>query len=206
VTAAGDERAQLTARGALLRGKVDELLTDLNSRTERLREAQRTAAALSATVTSTDRRIRVSVDATGMVTELWLAPTAFDHSRPDVLARALGDLIRQATMRVRGQRAEVLRPLTENLPDVSDLVPGAPSLREMLPSIPEGPAPDAGAPPTGPDRPTANGGFARSPFPAAAPPVAASPRVSPPVGNRHVHPPAPEDEEMPATWMRDDDL
>jgi len=141
MTSAGEQRAQLDARSAVMREKVVDLLDQFQERTTRLREAQQAAAALTATLTSPDGVVRVTVDATGMLTELSLAATAFDHTRPDALASTISDLVRQATMRVRRQAAELMRPLTEGLPELPDLVEGAPSLTEMLPKIPDYPAP-----------------------------------------------------------------
>lgn len=142
MTTPGDERARLAARGAALRTKVDELLTDFDDRTARLRAAQQAAAALTATVAAPDDRVRVSVDATGMLTDLHLAPSAFDATTPEKLARTIADLVRRATIQVRGQAADLLRPVTEGLPDLSDLAEGAPSLADALPKIPHYPAPE----------------------------------------------------------------
>lgn len=141
-----NERARLAARSAELRTRVDELLTDFTERTNQLHEAQRQAAALTATMAAPGDRVRVSVDATGMLTDLRLAAGAFEETSPEALARTIVDLVRRATIQVRGQAAELLRPLTENLPDLSDLSEGAPSLADMLPKIPEYPASETAAP------------------------------------------------------------
>ncbi len=138
-------------RQARLRESVNELLGEFERRTEQLGKARQAAAALTATVRSPDGSVQATVDATGMLTELRLSPNAFDHFRPTTLARAVTDLVRRATVQVRRQRADLMRPLTEGLPDLSDLVEGAPSLTDMLPKIPDDPDPRGGARPADPD-------------------------------------------------------
>ncbi|HEY0807339.1 MAG TPA: YbaB/EbfC family nucleoid-associated protein, partial [Pseudonocardiaceae bacterium] len=147
VTTPGEQRARLDARSAELRKRVSELLNQFDERTTRLREAQQAAAALSARLTSSDDLVRVTVDATGMLTDLHIDPSAFARTTPDALARTIGDLVRRGTIQVRGQAAELMRPLTEGLPDLSDLSEGAPSLSDMLPKIPDYPAPEPAAEP-----------------------------------------------------------
>jgi DNA-binding protein YbaB len=131
-----DERARLDARSAVLRERVGELLGDFEKRTAQLSEARQAAAALSAELTSPDGTVRVRLDSTGVLTQLHLSPTAFERTSPEALARAISDLVRQGTAQVRRQSADLMRPVTEGLPDLSDLVPGAPSLSDMLPGIP----------------------------------------------------------------------
>jgi DNA-binding protein YbaB len=140
-------KARLDARSATLRAKVDELLGDFDKRTEQLREARQAAAALSAELSSPDGAVRVRIDSSGALTRLQLGPTAFDGTTPEQLARTITELVVRGTAQVRRQATELMRPLTEDLPDVSDLVPGAPSLADMLPGIPEGPAPETPAAP-----------------------------------------------------------
>jgi DNA-binding protein YbaB len=136
-----DRKARLDARSATLRAKVGELLGDFDKRTEQLREAQQAAAALSAELSSPNGTVRVRIDSAGTLTELRLGRTAFDDTTPEELARTITELVVRGTAQVRRQAAELMRPLTEGLPDVSDLVPGAPSLADMLPGIPDEPAP-----------------------------------------------------------------
>jgi hypothetical protein len=74
-------------------------------------------------------------------------PSAFERTTPDALAHTISDLVRRATIQVRSQAAELMRPLTEGLPDLSDLSEGAPSLSDLVPKIPDYPAPEPGAEP-----------------------------------------------------------
>jgi DNA-binding protein YbaB len=138
----GDERARLAARSAELRTRVDDLLGQFTERTAQLRAAQQAAAALTATLTSPDDLVRVTVDATGMLTDLHIDRSAFEHTTPEKLASTIGDVVRRAATDVRRRSASLLRPLTEGLPDLADLAEGAPSLTDMLPKIPDYPAPE----------------------------------------------------------------
>lgn len=136
MTGAGDERSRLAARSAVLREKVNELLSDFDKRTTQLKQAQQATAALVAELTSPDGVVQVKIDASGMLSQLRLSPNAFERTSPEDLARTISDLVRRGTTQVRRQAAELMRPLTEDLPDVSDLVPDAPALADMLPKIP----------------------------------------------------------------------
>jgi DNA-binding protein YbaB len=154
VATAGEDKARLDARAAELRVRVGDLLTDFEQRSTQLRDAQQAAAALTATKESADHKVRVGVDATGLLTDLHLDGASFDHGTPDELARAILELVRQAARQVRTQSADLLRPLTEGLPDLSDLTGSGPSLADALPKIPETSEPsDASGEPAPASRP-----------------------------------------------------
>lgn len=173
-----------------MREKVDGLLTQFEKRTTQLREAQKAAAALTARLTSPDQLVRVTVDNTGMLTELAIDPTAFDRTTPNALAKTISDLVRRGAMQVRKQTADLMRPLTEGLPDLSDISPGAPSLADMLPKIPDFPAP--------PGPPDPGSIMTAGPAPTQPPP--------PPAPSRRPVRQESDDDEQPASWMKDDDL
>jgi hypothetical protein len=157
-------------------------------------------------VTLPDGLVEATVDSSGMLTGLKIAPSAFERTRPEVLSRTILELTRRGVAQVRQQANELMKPLTEGLPDLSDLVAGSPSLAALVPKLPEPPAPEPQRPPAG----YADSGSIMSSNPVPQPPVA--PPVTPP-------PPAPkpkpaprrqqsaaDEDEMPASWMREDDL
>jgi len=149
MTGFGDDRGHLEARNAAMREQVDQLLDSFQRQTAQLRDAQSTAAATSATVTSKDGLVRATVDASGALTELTFAPSAFERSTPEALARTVLDVVRRGGARVRQEITELMAPLTGDMPDLSDLVEGAPSLRGLLPTLPTPPAEHAPAPARG---------------------------------------------------------
>lgn len=88
---------------------------------------------------SVDNHVKVAVDSTGVVTEIQLERPAM-RVKPDELARKLTEVAREAAGYAEKYTAEALAPVSEivgAMPDLPDLVPGAPSLRG--PDIPGDP-------------------------------------------------------------------
>ncbi|SDC97877.1 YbaB/EbfC family nucleoid-associated protein [Actinokineospora iranica] len=141
----GDDQASLHARNAAMKEQVHSLLDTFHRQTEMLRDAQAAAAQATASLTSKDGLVRVSVDASGMLTRLEFAPSAFERSTPETLARSALQLAREGAAKVKQQVADVMSPLTDGLPDLSDLVEGAPSLSGLLPQF-STPEPQPAAP------------------------------------------------------------
>lgn len=137
MTAPGDDRARLEARNAAMKNQVDSLLEQFDKQTEQLRDAQAAAAETSVTVTSQDGLVRATIDSTGSLAELAFAPSAFERSNPAALASTTMKLVRHGTLQVKQQVADLMSPITEGLPDLSDLIEGAPSLQSLLPKIPD---------------------------------------------------------------------
>ncbi|WP_191247122.1 YbaB/EbfC family nucleoid-associated protein [Amycolatopsis deserti] len=185
----GDDRAQKEARNAAMRETVDQLMDKFNQQTAQLREAQQAASALTAELSSPDGLVKVTIDAQGTLADLKLAPTTFDRTRPEVLARTISDLVRRGMLEVKQQQAELFRPLTADLPDLSEFIEGAPSLAGLMPDIPDFLEPEP-EPEPAPD-PESQSIMRRDvPAPPPAPkPVARRPR------------PTADDDEMPDTWM-----
>ncbi|HEY8372755.1 MAG TPA: YbaB/EbfC family nucleoid-associated protein [Pseudonocardiaceae bacterium] len=145
------EQGDLRAINSALRAQMEEMLKELNRRTADLRAAQERVAQLSQEVTSTDGMVTVRVDATGALTDLVLSPRAFERSTPERLGQTIKSVIQQATAAARNAMQAEFAPLTEgvDLPDLPDLVPGAPSIRDLVitqpPVPPVEPAPEPGA-------------------------------------------------------------
>lgn len=188
VTTPEDDRGRLEARNAAMRNQVDELLEQFKRQTDQLRDAQQAAAALTAELTSPDGLVRVTIDAAGTLSELRIAPTAFERTKPDALSRTITDLVQRGTVQVKQQAADLMRPLTEGLPDLSDLVEGAPSLAGLVPKIPDFAPPE---PHTPTDTYPGSGSIMRSP--SAAPP--------PPTPVRQARRAPSDGDDMPDSWM-----
>ncbi len=189
VSTPGDDRAQKEARNAAMRETVDQLMDKFQQQTAQLREAQQAASALTAELSSPDGLVKITIDAQGTLADLKLAPTTFDRTRPEALARTISDLVRRGMLEVKQQQAELFRPLTADLPDLSEFIEGAPSLAGLMPDIPDFLEPEP-EPAPAPD-PESQSIMRRDvPAPPPAPkPVARRPR------------PTTDDDEMPDTWM-----
>ncbi|GAA1278789.1 YbaB/EbfC family nucleoid-associated protein [Saccharothrix xinjiangensis] len=130
-------RAELEARNAAMREQVDSLLGELRKKTSELRETQERAMAITATAVSPDGSVRASVDSAGALTKLEFSPNAFDRTTPDRLARLTTETVTQAVAKARTELNEVLAPAQEGPGiDLSEMLPGVPSLSDLIPQPP----------------------------------------------------------------------
>lgn len=125
---------QLAARNAELRGTLDNLMRELKQRTDGLRDAQAAIAAMSGVASSPDGNVVVTVDSTGVLDKLELGPRAFERVTPEQLAQTITQVARKAALNVRDQVDAQMAPLTseEGMVDLPDIVPGAPSLKDIF--------------------------------------------------------------------------
>ncbi|MEU6564566.1 YbaB/EbfC family nucleoid-associated protein [Nocardia nova] len=117
------------------RAEVNQLLDDYEEQTARLAEIRRQLDSVRIQARSPDKTIEVGVDSAGIVTDIKLEPAAL-RRKPEDLARALTEVIREAALHAHKHTAQAVAPLSDivgPLPDLPDLLPGAPSLRELLP-------------------------------------------------------------------------
>lgn len=128
-----DQRAALEARNAALRTQVNSMLANLERQTSALRDAQAQAQAATGRATSPDGLVTAEVNASGIATDLRLAPTAFDRNSPERLARSILQVLQQAAGDARQKADAALAPLREGMPDLPDLFPGAPALKDLMP-------------------------------------------------------------------------
>lgn len=142
------------------------MLSDLQRRTAELREKREEVAQRTTEVTSGDGTVTVIVDAVGTLRELALSPKAFERNTPERLARTITSVIREATGGAQQSLQETFGPMAEGGPEISDVVPGVPSFRELFGDLgplvaPPDPAAERAqrtdAPPSspGPSRPSA---------------------------------------------------
>ncbi len=140
-------RAELEARNAAMREQVDTLLAELKTKTAELRETQARAQAITATAVSKDGSVRASVDSTGALTSLEFAPNAFERTTPDKLGRLATETVLQAVAKARTELNEVLAPAQQGgSVDLSELLPGVPSLSDLIPKPPAVPQPQTSTP------------------------------------------------------------
>ncbi len=97
-------------------------------------------SALSAKAGSRDGAVEVTVDQSGMVTDVRLEPRALHGAAAD-LGRAVTEAAREAARLAHQRVSETIGPIEDivgSMPDPELLLPGAPSLRE--PDVAEEPA------------------------------------------------------------------
>jgi DNA-binding protein YbaB len=94
---------QRMAKVAELRQQADGALAGLRAQMAAVKQAQQQALSSTGEATSRDGSVQVAVDATGVVTSLKFAPTAFDRTTPDKLAQTVVATIRRAPDRYRSR-------------------------------------------------------------------------------------------------------
>lgn len=91
-------------------------------------EVQRVAeavAGLTATATSPDRAVSVTVDARGVLIELDITPSAMRRYRGEQLAQLITGLVADADGTLRTHRAQLLTAATAVTPALTDIEPSA---------------------------------------------------------------------------------
>ncbi|WAM16081.1 YbaB/EbfC family nucleoid-associated protein [Rhodococcus sp. JS3073] len=135
------DREGLRVREHELQDQIDSMLATLDRQTQDLHAAQQQVAQLRVSAESADGLVQVVVNSVGGVVDVRLARDVFRRSTPESLGRAMTEASRRAgeaahteSMRIMGSIVSA----TETLPDLPDLVPGAPSLRDFLPRLEPG--------------------------------------------------------------------
>jgi len=142
VTAPGGRRAELEARNAAMREQVDSLMSELHRKTAEVREAQAKAMAITASATSRDGSVTARVDSAGALTSLEFSPNAFERTTPDKLARVATETVIAAIAKSRTELNDVLSSAQEGPSiDLSEMLPGVPSLASLIPQPPPVPTP-----------------------------------------------------------------
>lgn len=202
MTTAGDDSARLEARNAAMKDQVDTLLEQFERQTAQLRDAQEAASQMSATVVSQDGLVRATIDATGTLAKLEIQPNTFERTTPAQLANTVLNLVRQGSLQVKQQVADLMAPITEGLPDLSDLIEGAPSLQGLMPAIPDFLADEDEEPaPVKSDEDFANPLLRNDATPPTPPPAPPAPPTPKPIPKR-VRPTQDNDEdEPPSSWL-----
>jgi DNA-binding protein YbaB len=199
VTTAGDDSARLEARNAAMKDQVDTLLEQFERQTAQLRDAQEAASQMSATVVSQDGLVRATIDATGTLAKLEIQPNAFERTNPAQLANTVLTLVRQGSLQVKQQVADLMAPITEGLPDLSDLIDGAPSLQGLMPAIPDFLAEEEPSAPAKSDDDFEDPLLRKddAPPPPPPPPVPPAPKPVP----KRVRQQDDDEEEPPSSWL-----
>ena len=122
------------------RAEVDAMQAAVQRQREDLADAQAKAARTVGDARSEDGLVRVVVDMTGTVQLAEIEPEAFRRSTPEALARDFTEAAQAASQAARQSVQEAFASIletSESLPDLSDLVPGAPSIHNPPPPPPQ---------------------------------------------------------------------
>ncbi|MBE9372947.1 YbaB/EbfC family nucleoid-associated protein [Saccharopolyspora sp. HNM0983] len=127
-------------RNAAMRENMTSLLEGISRQTEELKQAQEQAAAVVGTATSKDRTVTVEVNAAGIVTDVQLDSAVYKYNTPQMLSESLVLTIQAAARNAREQADEAFAPVQNNIPDLPDIFPEAPSVKALIPGAPEVPS------------------------------------------------------------------
>ncbi|WP_431953506.1 YbaB/EbfC family nucleoid-associated protein [Nocardia lijiangensis] len=133
-----------------MEGEIAGLLDDFRSRMRGIAEAQRERVKLTATATTRDKVVSVTVNANGVVIETRFSDRA-DELSYDQLAKAVTRMAQQAADEVFAKSKALAAPLLDErarLPKLSDVIEGMPDIETEIPLEP----PVSLAPPGSPER------------------------------------------------------
>lgn len=91
--------------------QVESVVLELRSRAARIRESQASALSATGEAASHDGTVRATVDATGVLTALNFAPSLFDRTSPDKLARTIVATVQAAATQARARAAAAFASL-----------------------------------------------------------------------------------------------
>ncbi len=126
------EREGLRSVNFGMRNQVEHILDALAEQRAHQAEIQRKLDTARSTVISADGLVEVTVDRSGVLIDVRFTADAA-RSTAEQLGRSVTEAGREAARRVREQAAQIMAPAAaavHAMPDLPDLVLGAPSLRE----------------------------------------------------------------------------
>lgn len=133
MTNAPDRRAELEARNAVMRETMNSLMDGISKHTEQLKQAQEHVGSTIGKASSEDGLVTVQVNGAGIVTDLVLGSSAFQYTTPKKLSQMIVRTIQDAARDAQSQGSAVFAPIQAEIPDLPDIFPGAPSVKDMIP-------------------------------------------------------------------------
>lgn len=118
---------------------ANQSMADVRARIEGVKAAQQEAMRATGEASSHDGSVHAVVDATGVVTALRMAPTAFDDTTPERLAQTVVATIQQAAAAARGRMSEALAPVQTDPKVAETVAQGLASLGIRRMPVPEVP-------------------------------------------------------------------
>lgn len=145
-----EDHPDMTREGnAALRSRIESMLDSYERDTSALRDAQ-SRAAEPVSVWSQDNLVRVTATVAGIV-EVHLEPEAFKNSTPQKLGASITETAQQAARAAAAGLERAMAPwsaLAASMPDLPDLIPGAPSSKDLLAQLVPPPPEQVSPPPT----------------------------------------------------------
>ncbi|WP_158607875.1 YbaB/EbfC family nucleoid-associated protein [Nocardia panacis] len=138
------EDASLDARNRVVGERVHALVEQAERQRRELAAARARVAELTGAAWSSDRLVRVVVNAAGVPVEVQLAATAYRHAPREKLGRSVVEAAQAAAREVARRVAAEFAPITAqsgDAPDLSDLVPGATDIGDLFGAPPTAPKP-----------------------------------------------------------------
>lgn len=126
-----------------LRDQIDQLTAVFEAQQARMEQLQQQLAQQRTRATSADGLVEVTVDAEGTVTHTRVTAKTM-RSTPEKVEAAFTEAARAASAAAREQREALIAPLAaevDSAPDLSDLVPGVSSFKELRETLLGGNAP-----------------------------------------------------------------
>ncbi|WP_063063905.1 YbaB/EbfC family nucleoid-associated protein [Nocardia violaceofusca] len=139
------EREQIRAANDGLRSTLDSIQSDFDREIGELAELQHKLAALKVRATTPSDLARVTINGSGMVTEIDIVDDAYRRSTPRQLTEELNAAIRAGVDAVTQARAKLLEPVRsviDGMADLDEVMPGMPSMRELRRQFSEFPQPE----------------------------------------------------------------
>jgi len=133
---------------AALRSQIDSMLDAYERDISALRDAQRRASE-PVSVWSEDNLVRVTATIAGVV-EVHIEAEAFKNSTPQKLGASITATVREAARTAASGLEQAMAPwtrLADSMPDLPDLIPGAPSTKDLLAELTPPPPDQVIAPP-----------------------------------------------------------
>ncbi|MFE3192741.1 YbaB/EbfC family nucleoid-associated protein [Nocardia sp. NPDC059240] len=145
------ERDEIRSANASLKSALESAQADFDREMAEIGDIHAKLAALKVHATTPSGLARITVNASGMVTEISIADDAFGRCTPKQLTAELNTTIRGGVEAASQARAQVMQPvqaIVDGMADLSEIIPGAPNLRELreqfapstLPPVADGPA------------------------------------------------------------------
>jgi DNA-binding protein YbaB len=128
------ERDAIRSANNELRSSLETIQEQFEAEMSQAGDVYRKLAAIKVRATSPNELAKVTVNSAGMVLDIQIADDAYHRSTPKLLADDLNAAIRGAVDAANQARAKVVEPMqaiVDGMADLSDIVPGAPSLRQL---------------------------------------------------------------------------